>query len=96
VESQEVAWHRALRKACERAQLPHTSTNDLRRTFCTWCYHAGVSEHTLQGWMGHASNRMIREVYAQPSDVHGRDQIARLPAANLPRISHNHGQIGAI
>ncbi|HET8938477.1 MAG TPA: tyrosine-type recombinase/integrase, partial [Polyangiales bacterium] len=37
LDNQERAWLRALRGACKRAAVAHASTNDLRRTFCTWC-----------------------------------------------------------
>lgn len=80
------SWLRALRRACERAGLAHASTNDLRRTFCSWAFQAGVSEALCVRWMGHASARMVREVYAQASPEQERDAIA-----NLPRISQNHG-----
>jgi integrase len=66
-EAQEVAWHRALSAACEAAKVAHASTNDLRRTFCSWCWQQGIDEALVIKWMGHKSSRMVREVYAQPS-----------------------------
>lgn len=92
MDAQERAWLRALRKACERAELEHTSTNDLRRTFCSWGFQAGVSEGLMINWMGHHSSRMVREVYAQPSSEQGRAAIALLPGSgNPPRILHTQG-----
>lgn len=96
LDAQERAWLRALRGACARAGIQHASTNDLRRTFCSWCWQGGVAESLLIRWLGHSSTRMVREVYAQSSDEHGRAEIGKLPSAgNLPRILHNHGAIGA-
>jgi integrase len=96
LDAQERAWLRALRSACARAQMPHASTNDLRRTFCSWAWQAGVPLELCVRWLGHHSARMAQEVYAQTSAEHGRDAIALLPArANLPRISHNADAIGA-
>lgn len=89
--AQKRAWLRALSRACERCQLVHASTNDLRRTFCSWAFQAGVPEALVVKWMGHGSNRMVREVYAQASDEQGLDAIAKLPSrrGNLPAISQN-------
>jgi integrase len=89
--AQKRAWLRALSRACERCQLAHASTNDLRRTFCSWAFQTGVAEGLVVKWMGHGSNRMVREVYAQASDEQGMEAIAKLPSrrGNLPAISQN-------
>ncbi len=90
-EAQEVAWHRALTAACEAAKVEHASTNDLRRTFCSWCWQQGVDEALVIKWMGHKSSRMVREVYAQPSqEQHERegDKIPsrrRVPVEDAPQ-----------
>lgn len=80
LESQKRAWLRALGKACKRAGLAHASTNDLRRTFCSWAWHHGVDERVVVGWMGHRSSRMVREVYAQPSREQGEREAAKMPS----------------
>jgi integrase len=72
-------WLRALDKACVRAGVPECTTNDLRRTFATWCRDSGVEESVCIGWMGHSSTKMIREVYAQPTLERQRLEAAKLP-----------------
>jgi integrase len=80
------AWLRALSAACRRADIEHASSNDLRRTFCSWCFQAGVGMELVIKWMGHASAQMIREVYAQPSAEQGRREMAKLPVT--PQSPH--------
>jgi integrase len=87
IDSQKRAWLRALAKACKRAGLEHASTNDLRRTFCSWAWHNGVDERVCVGWMGHRSSRMVREVYAQPSREHGEREAAKMPTRFLTPVS---------
>jgi integrase len=82
MEAQERAWLRALAKACKHAALVHASTNDLRRTFCSWAWQGGVPLELVVRWMGHASTRMVMEVYGQTSKAQGREHIARLPRAD--------------
>jgi integrase len=83
------AWLRALRNACRRIGIAHTSTNDLRRTFCSWCFQNGVPMELVIKWMGHASSKMVMEVYAQPSEEQGRREIAKLPSH--PAVTQNRG-----
>lgn len=75
------AWHSALKRACERVGIEHVSTNDLRRTFCSWCFQRGVPMELVVKWMGHASSKMVMRVYAQTSAAQGRREIAKLPKA---------------
>jgi integrase len=79
LENQKRAWLRALRGACKRAKVGHASTNDLRRTFCSWAWQAGVPEDVVVRWMGHTSAKMVREVYGQPSKEQGAREIAKMP-----------------
>lgn len=85
--AQKRAWLRALRSACRRLKIAHTSTNDLRRTFASWCWHRGVDKDVLRRWMGHSSSKMIDDVYGQPSDAHFRDEMAKFPTRHLTPIS---------
>jgi integrase len=80
LDNQERAWLRALKGACKRAGVAHTTTNDLRRTFCTWCLLNGVLEADCIRWMGHSSAKMIREVYGQTSVEHDVKEIAKFPS----------------
>ena len=80
MDAQERAWLRALRGACARCDMPHASTNDLRRTFCSWAWQAGVPLELCVRWLGHHSAKMAQEVYAQTSGEQGREAIAKLPA----------------
>ena len=43
----------------------HIRCHDLRVTFCTMCYDAGIPIKTLQAWMGHADATMIIKIYAK-------------------------------
>lgn len=79
-EAQETAWHRALDAACEAAGVEHASTNDLRRTFCSWCWQQGINMEMVIKWMGHKSSRMIREVYAQPSVEQHEREAEKIPS----------------
>jgi integrase len=85
--SQKRAWLRALGSACRRLKMPHASTNDLRRTFASWCWHRSVDKDAVRRWMGHSSSKMLEEVYAQPSADHFRDEIAKFPTRHLTPIS---------
>jgi hypothetical protein len=55
----------ALRRACERAKLPHTSFNDCRRTFATWLREEGVSAELIAPAMGHTTTAMVQKVYGR-------------------------------
>ncbi len=87
LDSQKRAWLRALAGACRRLKLAHASTNDLRRTFCSWAHHLGVPEQTVVGWMGHMSSRMVREVYSQPSRKVWADEMAKMPSRHRPALA---------
>jgi integrase len=78
--TQQNAWHRALQRACEACDIPHASTNDLRRTFATWCHARGVPEYICVGWMGHTSAKMVREVYRQATTEAQASAVALLPS----------------
>ena len=101
VASQKRAWLRALGRACERSSIPHASTNDLRRTFCSWAFQSGVPESVCVRWMGHTSARMVREVYAQMSVEQGRSEIEKLPSPSrrtshvFPRTTGGSGHLNA-
>ena len=41
--------------------------HDFRVDFCTRCYYADIPIKTLQRWMGHASLKMIMEIYTKLS-----------------------------
>ena len=79
-EAQEVAWNRALTAACVAAGVEHASTNDLRRTFISWCWQQGIPEALVMKWVGHKSSRMIREVYAQPSVEQHEREADKIPS----------------
>jgi len=88
IDSQKRAWLRALAKACKRAGRAHASTNDLRRTFASWCWHLDIDEEAVIRWMGHGSEKMVRTVYQQPSDDHYLREIGkfRLPTDEQPPL----------
>jgi integrase len=55
----------ALRRACERAKIPHASFNDLRRTFSQRLRQAGVSAELIAPAMGHTTTAMVQRVYGR-------------------------------
>src|SRR2546427_9121941 len=67
----------ALRYACRRAGVPHTTPNDLRRTYATELHAAGARLATIAPTMGHADTRMLERVYAvlPPAVIGERQQI---------------------
>ncbi len=79
------AWLRALKEACRRCGIAPVSTNDLRRTYCSWCFQSGIPMELVIMWMGHASSRMVMEVYAQPSAEQGRREMAKLVTLHSPK-----------
>lgn len=92
MKNQKRAWLRALGKACKQASVAHSSTNDLRRTFISWCWHRGVDKDVVRRWVGHGSSKMIDQVYGQPSMDHYRDEIAKFPTRHLPPVSPQSDQ----
>lgn len=61
-------WHnlwRDLRDACDGAEIPHCSLNDLRRTFGHWWRAAGASPANIGMAMGHVDSKMADRVYAR-------------------------------
>ena len=58
--------HKALLAAGQELPLWKEVTircHDFRVDFCTRCYYADIPVVTLQHWMGHASLKMILEIY---------------------------------
>lgn len=43
-------------------------SHDLRHTYCTMLYEAGVDIKTAQKWMGHADDEMVRKIYTHLSE----------------------------
>ena len=66
----------ALRRACERAKIDHTSFNDLRRTFATWLREEGVSAELIAPAMGHTTTAMVQKVYGRLTPAALRDLLA--------------------
>jgi integrase len=58
---------RDLKAACKRAKVPLISFNDMRRSFCTWHWEAGVPNHLLAKYMGHTTTELVDRVYGKPS-----------------------------
>ena len=54
--------------------------HDFRVDFCTRCYYAGIPIKTLQRWMGHASMKMILEVYTKLSKTEEEKDAVKLTA----------------
>ena len=54
--------------------------HDLRHTFVTVCRDKGIDIHTVMGWCGHASERMILEIYDHVSEDREKAAIAMMEA----------------
>ncbi len=52
--------------------------HDFRVDFCTRCYYADIPLKTLQHWMGHASLKMIMEIYTKLSKADEEKSAAKL------------------
>ncbi len=59
----------ALRKACEAAEVPVVSPNELRHTYATLAREAGVPAHVIAHSMGHTSTRMVEAHYFHRPEV---------------------------
>lgn len=63
-----VSWPRsskALGEACRRAELPHLSPKDLRRTASSWLIAAGANQSHVSRFLRHKNDQMVRTVYGQ-------------------------------
>jgi integrase len=54
--------------------------HDFRVDFCTRCYYADIPVVTLQHWMGHASLKMILEIYTKLSKAAEEKDATKLAA----------------
>lgn len=72
--------HRDIRAACKRAGIAPVSPNDMRRTFCSWLANAGVPMLVASRLLGHASTKMVEQVYAQLARGPLRDAVDLLDA----------------
>ena len=50
--------------------------HDLRHTFVTVCRDKGIDIHICMDWCGHASERMILQIYDHPSKQRERDALS--------------------
>lgn len=69
--------------------------HDLRYTYATILFDAGVDEKTSQLWMGHTSARMTRDLYAKltaeqnlKSDRHLREYFKRFELSDTQSDTH--------
>lgn len=63
----DAGYDSALEQACVDAKLPHTTSNDLRRTFCHWMKDAGALREHVAAAMGHKGMKMVDQVYGKPT-----------------------------
>lgn len=94
IKSQKAAWARALRTACRASRIAHASTNDLRRTFASRAFQAGVVEALAIKWLGHDSSAMVRRVYAQASSEQHAREGAKMPSRRVKPASKGEAQEG--
>lgn len=62
------AWHnpgRDLGNACDRAEIPKCSPNDLRRTCASWLHARGAPPDLIAPVLGHKDSRMVERVYGR-------------------------------
>jgi integrase len=70
---------RDLHAACDRANIPRCSPNDLRRTMLTLLRARGVEPQLLGAFAGHADSRMVERVYGRLDP----EQLAHLLTARM-------------
>jgi integrase len=61
-------WTRAshgVPDACYRAEIPHVSPKDLRRTTITWMAEHGVAQEMASRFARHVGDQMVRKIYAR-------------------------------
>lgn len=68
---------RDLSAACERAKIPHCSSNDLRRTCATWLRIEGAPVELLAPVMGHVDSTMVERVYGRLTPEQLRARLAQ-------------------
>ncbi len=79
---------RDLRDACNAAKIDRVSPNDLRRTFASWCWQAGMQPARIALLLGHRDARMVERVYGVlPLALVGWELGAVFTAMNLPKIN---------
>jgi len=71
-----------MKRWCPKAGIERVIVKDLRRTFCSWMFNAGVPELATIRLMGHGSSDMVRRVYAQLSDATYESAIGCLPSVS--------------
>lgn len=89
------SWQNARRdihRACERAQVPLVSWNDLRRTHGRWLRARGVEPALIGEQLRHASSRMAEQVYAKPSPAELRALIEDRLDAQVVRPTGPRGK----
>ena len=68
--------------------------HDLRHTYCTLLYDAGVDLKTAMKWMGHADQSMILRIYAHLTDEREKaSAIALAKTVNDMLVSQNVSQM---
>jgi len=77
--------HNDQRDICDRAELPHTTVSDLRRTFASLMLSAGVSSSVLKELMGHTTTKQIDLVYGHASEEARQAAVAAHPLASGSR-----------
>lgn len=87
--------HHAVTRACEKAGLPQIGVHDLRRTFASICYNAGISEAVCMKLGGWSDIYTMRKIYCQVSDDAFDSSVELLKASfknrNSPDSGHESG-----
>lgn len=81
---------RDLHIACDAAQIPRFSPNDVRRTFGTLLRAHGVEPQLIAPAMGHADSRMVERVYGRLVP----EQLASLLEQRISRPRAKKAKVG--
>tara|TARA_R110002073_G_scaffold336458_3_gene533691 strand:- start:47930 stop:49132 length:1203 start_codon:yes stop_codon:yes gene_type:complete len=78
---------RDIHLACETANVPKVSANDLRRTFASWMKQTGVDSLTVAHMLGHSTTRMVELVYGRLDDATYQDAAKKCAVYVTAKLS---------
>lgn len=75
------SYNAALRKICDKAEIPHISMHTLRHTFATRCIEAGMQPKTLQEILGHSKINVTMDIYVHVMEDKKNKEMSNVESA---------------